>query len=173
MGEFRNSGTHTHTRIEGGAAEEWGTWASRTQKRGEAGGGRPLSGGLWAAKTIKRPPQQPAQPWYANYWAPLTHKRHLPQPARPHYTNDGAPRTRKRHQQEHRPQQPTKRSDPTQHAKGRAGDCPGPRKETTTRRNVTQGKRWCQTGRAMAISLQWFFLPGLLAPSHAASEPSR
>ena len=26
-----------------------------------------------------------------------------------------------------------------QHAKGRTGDCPGPRKETTTRRNVTQG----------------------------------
>ena len=34
---------------------------------------------------------------------------------------------------------PTERSDPTQHAKGRTGDCPGPRKETTTRRNVTQG----------------------------------
>ena len=31
------------------------------------------------------------------------------------------------------------RSDPTQHAKGRTGDCPGPRKETTTRRNVTRG----------------------------------
>ena len=44
-----------------------------------------------------------------------------------------------RHQQEHRPQRPTERSDPTQHAKGRTGDCPGPRKETTTRRNVTQG----------------------------------
>ena len=26
-----------------------------------------------------------------------------------------------------------------QHAKGRTGDCPGPRKETTTRRTVTQG----------------------------------
>ena len=50
----------------------------------------------------------------------------------------GAPRTRKRHQQEHRPQRPTERSDPMQHAKGRPGDCPGPRKETTTRRNVTQ-----------------------------------
>ena len=50
-----------------------------------------------------------------------------------------APRTRKRHQQEHRPQWPTESSDPTQHAKGRTGDCPGPRKETTTRRNVTQG----------------------------------
>ena len=30
-------------------------------------------------------------------------------------------------------------SNPTQHAKGRAGDCPGPRKEATTGRNVTQG----------------------------------
>ena len=52
---------------------------------------------------------------------------------------DWAPRTRKRHQQEHRPQRPTERSDPTQHAKGRTGDCPGPRKGATTRRNVTQG----------------------------------
>ena len=50
-----------------------------------------------------------------------------------------APRTRKRHQQEHRPQRPTERSDPTQHAKGRTGDCPGPRKGATTRRTVTQG----------------------------------
>ena len=32
-----------------------------------------------------------------------------------------------------------KSSDPTQHAKGRTGDCPGPRKEATTRRTVTQG----------------------------------
>ena len=30
-------------------------------------------------------------------------------------------------------------SDPTQHAKGRTGDRPGPRKETATRRNVTRG----------------------------------
>ena len=30
-------------------------------------------------------------------------------------------------------------SDPTHHAKGRTGDRPGPRKEATTRRNVTQG----------------------------------
>ena len=78
-------------------------------------------------------------PQYANYWAPLTRKRHPPHPAQPRYTNYWAPRTRKRHQQVHRPQRPTERSDPTQHAKGRTGDCPGPRKETTTRRNVTQG----------------------------------
>ena len=56
----------------------------------------------------------------------------------PRYANYWAPRTRKRHQQEHRPQRPTERSDPTQHAKGRTGDCPGPRKGATTRRNVTR-----------------------------------
>ena len=79
-------------------------------------------------------------PQYANYWAPLTRKRHIPpHSAQPQHTNYWAPRTRKRHQQEHRPQRPTERSDPTQHAKGRTGDCPGPRKETTTRRHVTQG----------------------------------
>ena len=47
--------------------------------------------------------------------------------------------TRKRHHQEHRPQRPTESSDPTQHAKGRTGDCPGPRKGATTRRNVPRG----------------------------------
>ena len=79
-------------------------------------------------------------PQHANYWGPLTRKRHiLPHPAQPRHTSHWAPRTRKRHQQEHRPQRPTERSDPTQHAKGRTGDCPGPRKETATRRNVTQG----------------------------------
>ena len=41
--------------------------------------------------------------------------------------------------EEHRPQRPTESSDPTQHAKGRTGDRPGPRKGATTRRNVTQG----------------------------------
>ena len=41
--------------------------------------------------------------------------------------------------EQHRPQRPTERSDPTQHAKGRTGDCPGPHKETTTGRNVTRG----------------------------------
>ena len=45
----------------------------------------------------------------------------------------------KRHQQEHRPQRLTERSDPTQRAEGRTGDCPGPRKGATTRRTVTQG----------------------------------
>ena len=60
----------------------------------------------------------------------LTRKRHIPpHPAQPRHTNRWAPRTRKRHQQEHRPQRPTKSSDPTQHAKGRTGDCPGPLNE--------------------------------------------
>ena len=96
--------------------------------------------GAWTVKPVKRPRQQPAHPQYANYWAPLTRKRHtIPHSAQPRHTNYWAPRTRKRHHQEHRPQRPTERSDPTQHAKGRTGDCPGPRKETTTRRNVTQG----------------------------------
>ena len=119
----------------GQRVEEQGTWASRTRKHSEAGCGRPEDGGVGTAKTVKRPPQQPAQPQYANYWAPLPRKRHiLLHPAQP-----WVPRTRKQHQQEHRPQRPTESSDPTQHAKGRTGDCPGPRKETMTRRNVTQG----------------------------------
>ena len=104
------------------------------------GGGRPVDRGAWTAKTVKRPRQQPAHPQYANYWAPLTRKRHIPpHPAQPQHTNYWAPRTRKRHRQEHRPQRPIERSDPTQHAKGTTGDCPGPRKGATTRRNVTQG----------------------------------
>ena len=110
------------------------------QTHSEAGYGWPVDKGVWTANTVKRPRQQPAHPQYANYWAPLTRKWHtLPHSAQPQHTNYWAPRTRKRHQQEHRPQRPTERSDPTQHAKGRTGDCPGPRKETTTRRNVTQG----------------------------------
>ena len=69
-----------------------------------------------------------------------TVKQHIPpHSAQPRHTDHWAPRTRKRHQQEHRPQRPTESSHPTQHAKGRTGDCPGPRKGTTTRRNVTWG----------------------------------
>ena len=101
--------------------------------------------GLWTEvcgqqKQSNDPGNNPAHPQYANNWAPLTRKRHtMPHSVQPQHTNDGAPRTRKRHQQEHRPQRPTERSDPTQHAKGRTGDCPGPRKGATTRRNVTRG----------------------------------
>ena len=131
-------GKRTYGGRPGQRVEEQGTWAA--QKHSEAGYGRPVDRGVWTAKTVKRPRQQPAHPQYANYWAPLTRKRHiLPHPAQPQHTNYWAPRTRKRHQQEHRPQRPTESSHPTQHAKGRAGDRPGPRKGATTRRNVTQG----------------------------------
>ena len=124
----------------GQRVEEQGTWASRTQKHSEAGYGWPVDRGAWTAKPVKRPRQQPAHPQYANYWVPLTHKRHtMPHSAQPQHTNYWAPRTQKRHQQEHRPQRPTESSNPTQHVKGRTGDCPGPRKGATTVRNVTQG----------------------------------
>ena len=131
-------GKRTYGGRPGQRVEEQGTWAA--QKHSEAGYGRPVDRGVWTAKTVKRPRQQPAHPQYANYWAPLTRKRHtVPHSAQSQHANYWAPRTRKRHQQEHRPQRPTESSDPTQHAKGRTGDRPGPRKGATTRRNVTQG----------------------------------
>ena len=138
MGLRGGGGGRTYGGRPGQRVEEQGTWAA--QKRSEAGYGRPVDRGVWTAKTVKRPRQQPAHPQYANYWAPLTRKRHtMPHPAQSQHANYWAPRTRKRHQREHRPQRPTESSDPTQHAKGRTGDCPGPRKGATTRRNVTQG----------------------------------
>ena len=133
-------GKRTYGGRPGQRVEEHGTWALRTRKHSEAGYGRPVDSGAWTAKTVKRPRQQPAHPQYANYWAPLTRRRHtMPHSAQPRHTNYWAPRTRKRHQQEHRPQRPTESSNPMQHAKGRTGECPGPRKGATTRRNVTQG----------------------------------
>ena len=117
----------------GGSCTSTTTTAPTHQRRGSANVET-------TAKTIKRPRHNQHNPQYANDWAPLTHKRHIPpHSAQPRHTNYWAPRTRKRHQREHRPQRPTERSDPTQHAKGRPGDCPGPRKGTTTRRNVTRG----------------------------------
>ena len=131
-------GERTYGGRPGQRVEEQGTWAA--QKHSEAGDGRPVGRGVWTANTVRRPRQQPAHPQYANYWAPLTRKRHIPpHSAQSQHANYWAPRTRKRHQQEHWPQRPTERSDPTQHAKGRTGDRPGPRKGATTRRNVTQG----------------------------------
>ena len=109
----------------------------RVEKHSEAGYGWPVDRGAWTAKTVKGRRQQPAHPQYANYWASLMRKRHtMPHPAQPQHTNHWAPQTRQRHQQEHRPQRLTERSNPTQQAKGRTGDCPGPRKGATTRRNV-------------------------------------
>ena len=141
----------------GQRVEEQGTWAA--QKHSEAGYGRPVDRGVWTAKTVKRPRQQPAHPQYANYWAPLTRKRHtMPHSAQSQHTNYWAPRTRKRHQQEHRPQRPTESSDPTQHAKGRTGDRPGPRKGATTRRNVTQGVQGQQP------PAEWNACPQALSP---------
>ena len=96
---------------------------------------RQATDGLWTEARGQR--KQSNDPQYANYWA---RKRHIPpHSAQPQHTNHWAPRTRKRHQREHRPQRPTESSDPTQHAKGRTGDCPGPREGATTRRNVTRG----------------------------------
>ena len=89
----------------------------------------------------------------------------MPHSAQPQHTNYWAPRTRKRHQQEHRPQRPTESSDPTQHAKGRTGDRPGPRKGATTRRNVTQGG-----GGETAVSL--LFLVGVPVAGHLRVAPS-
>ena len=126
----------------GGAGHLGLTHTGMPRECSKAGCGQPEDGGVWTAKTVKRPPQQPAQPQYANYWALLTRKRHiLPHPSQSEHANHWGPRTRKQHQQEHLPQRPTESSDPTQHAKGRTGDRPGPRKETATRRNVTQGGR--------------------------------
>ena len=146
-------GKRTYGGRPGQRVEEQGTWASRTQKHSEAGYGRPVDRGAWTAKTAKRPRQQSAHPQYANYWAPLTRKRHtMPHAAQPQHTNYWAPRTRKRHQQEHRPQRPTESCNPTQHAKGRTGDFPGPRKGATTRRNVTQGVNvWSSSEKASGV----------------------
>ena len=153
---------------QGQRVEEQGTWASHTRKCSEAGCGWPEDRGVWTAKTVKRPPQQPVQPQYANYWAPLTHKQHtMPHPAQPRHTNHWALRARKRHQQEHRPQRPTESSNPTQHAKGRTGDCPGTPKETTTRRNVTQGAGW---GVACAAAYCWAPLTNTCEHKHDNSR---
>ena len=50
------------------------------------------------------PANKQHNPQCANYWAPLT---------------------RQRHHEEHWLQWPSQSIDPTQHAKGRTGDCPG------------------------------------------------
>ena len=82
---------------------------------------------------------------YPNCWAPLTRKRHtMPHPAQPWHTNHWAPRTRKRHQQEHWPQRPKESNDPTQHAKGRTGDCPGPVKKQQPDGMSHRGMQRCE-----------------------------
>ena len=70
----------------------------------------------------KDPPHQPVPPQCANYWDPLTQTQH---------------------QQQHRLHRPSARSDLMQHAKERTRDCPGPRSESATQRNVTHwGISW-------------------------------
>ena len=98
----------------------WEKGLRRRQRRrwGGRGGGDQDAEGSGQQRPKNDPRSNQHNPQHTNYWAPLT---------------------RKRHQQDHRPQRPTEHSDPTQHAKGKTGDCPGPRKETATRRNVTEG----------------------------------
>ena len=98
-----------------GPCEEATQRTTCPQKHSEAGGGRPECGGEWAAKAEKRPPQQSG--------VPTTGLRQ-----RENDTSRNTGRSRRQNA-----------VDPTQHAKGRTGDCPGARKETATRRNVTQG----------------------------------
>ena len=140
------AGAHRGQTSREGEKDMWWTSAWRNRAPGpHRNAARQAMDGLWTEVCGQQnqsndPRNNQHNPQYANYWGPLTRKRHIPPPpAQPRHTNDWAPRTRNRHQQEHRPQRPTERSDPTQHAKGRTGDCPGPRKETTTRRNVTRG----------------------------------
>ena len=138
--------------------EEQGTWASRTQKHSEAGYGRSVDRGAWTAKTVKRPRQQPAHPQYANYWVPLTRKRHtMPHSAQPQHTNYWAPRTEHGNDTSKSTGRSGRQKAAThaQHAKGRTGDCPGPRKGATTRRNVTQG-----VGRGLQFrGFEWDICP--------------
>ena len=166
-------GKRTYGGRPGQRVEGQGTWAA--QKHSEAGYGRPVDRGVWTATTVKRPRQQPAHPQYANYWAPLTRKWHtIPHSAQPQHTNYWAPRTRKRQQQEHQPQRPTESSDPTQHAKGRTGDRPGPRKGATTRRNVTQGGAGAQAlAQKPAAVLGMFPARGQPGAGHRRDQLSR
>ena len=141
-------GLGTNQRVDG-LDSAWGNRAPGPHRNTA----RQAMDGLWTEvcgqqKQSNDPRNNRHNPQYANYWAPLTRKQHtMPHSAQPQHANYWAPRTRKRHQQEHRPQRPTESSDPTQHAKGRTGDRPGPRKGATTRRNVTQGgvtEKWRQ-----------------------------
>ena len=91
---------------------------------------------------VKRPRQQPAQPSIRQLLGAADAQTAHPATSSTAPTHQllgsGRGRSRKRHQQEHRPQRPTERSDPTQHAKGRTGACPGPRRSN----NPTE----CHTG---------------------------
>ena len=82
----------------------------------------------------KQHQQQQLRPRHAKYWAPLTQKRHSAHPsANKQPQNKG--------ETDQQPVRPTGSENPTHCAKGRTGDCPGPRKETNIGRNVTQWGR--------------------------------
>ena len=119
--------------------------AAHTRKRGEACGGKPECGGEWAAKSRKTTPTPGPTP---------TTTPTSTTPVCQLLGSSDAETGKKRP-----PQQPTDRSNPTQHAKGRTGDCPGPRIETATRRNVTQGG-----GLNSPDSLQILFHPPQCVP---------
>ena len=90
-----------------------------SRKRGGACAGRPERGGGVGSEDRKTAPRNNQHnPQCVNHWAPLP---------------------RQRHHKAHPWQRPSEHSDPTRHAKGRTGDCPGPRNETATRRNVPLG----------------------------------
>ena len=130
-----------------GAHEEQGTWGSRTRKHREAGCG-PEDGGVWTAKNSQTTPATtstssirqllgPADAQTAHHTTSSTAPAHQRLgPANAETTPARAPAAAADRKQR-----------PVQHAKGRTGDCPGPRKETTTRQNVTQG------GRAGSLTL--------------------
>ena len=121
--------------------EEQGTRASRTRKRNEVGHERPGHGGVWTPKIVKGPLQRQVQPQYTNDWVPQTRKRHImPHATQPQHTNHGAPQIWKQHPQKHRPQRLIESSNVTPHAKGTKGVYPRPRKETATRRKITNGE---------------------------------
>ena len=129
----------------GQRVEEQGTWASRTRKRSEAGCGQPEDGGVGTAKTVKRPPQQPAQPPVRQLLGAANAQTAHPATsstapvhqslgsANTETTPAGAPAAAADRKQ---------RPDAT--CEGKNG-CPGPRKETTIRGNVTRGARGCHT----------------------------
>ena len=95
--------------------------------------------GEWAAKTVQRTPQPPAQTPSAPITGPRQRRNHTSR----NTGRSGRPES----------------SNPTQHAKGRTGDCPGPRKETATQWNVTRGggPLGVSKGRAAGPSPVHFF----------------
>ena len=123
-------GPHRHPAAEP-AWRAWKCWAARTRKRTEACGGPPECGGEWTAKTVKRPPRQPARPPVCQLLGSTN-------------TETTPAQT-----------QAAEHSNPTQHAKGRMGDCPGPREETATQWTMCPRKRGEAGGRRPECGGEW------------------